>query len=256
MQLREIEAALKGAMIETRYQPIVRLSDSAPVAVEALARLKHPSRGTLLPHRFVPQLENAGLASELTTEVASRAFADMAGPQLAPLHLDIALNFPLDVLLVAHAPTLLELHHRLQGIPTEQVIIELTESRPVEDLRSVGEATTRLRQAGYQVVIDDVQPAAPHLDALLDLPFTGLKFDKDIVKRIVQDPAAERFVSDIVEAAEARGLMLTAEGVENAPIWQRLVQLGVHRAQGFLIARPMMASAIPGWLRRWSTRQD
>ena len=256
MQLREIEAALKGAMIQTRYQPIVRLSDGAPVAVEALARLKHPSRGTLLPHRFVPQLENAGLASELTSEVASRAFADMAGPQLAPLRLDMALNFPLDVLLVPHAPTLLELHHRLQGIPTEQVVIELTESRPIEDLRSVGKATTRLRQAGYQVVIDDVQPTVPQLGALLDLPFTGLKFDKDVVLRMVQDAAAESFVSDIVEAAGARGLMLTAEGVEDAPTWERLVQLGVHRAQGFLIARPMMANAIPGWLRRWSSRQN
>lgn len=83
MNLAELTAALQGAMIETRYQPIIRIIDRHPVGVEALARLNHPKRGTLLPDRFVPQLEDAGLAAELTSLVSARAFADLAGPFLA-----------------------------------------------------------------------------------------------------------------------------------------------------------------------------
>src|SRR5689334_8900824 len=95
----ELHAALTGAMIEPRYQPIVRLADRVPVGLEALARLNHPTRGRMLPDRFVPQMEGAGLALLLTQRVANRAFADMVGV-LAPYKLKVALNFPLEVLLV------------------------------------------------------------------------------------------------------------------------------------------------------------
>ena len=52
--------------METRYQPIVRLADAVPVALEALVRLRHPEKGTIMPDSFVPQREAAGLGAELT----------------------------------------------------------------------------------------------------------------------------------------------------------------------------------------------
>jgi EAL domain-containing protein (putative c-di-GMP-specific phosphodiesterase class I) len=255
MQPSELHAALTGTMIETRYQPIVRLADRAPVAVEALARLNHPARGMMLPHRFVPQVEDAGMATVLTEMVARRAFADMAAAALAQHKLHIAVNFPLDVLLVPQALALLDMQRRRDGITAEQVIIELTESQPVQDVAMLHTATSRLRNAGYQVVIDDVEPAVPQLAALLELPFTGIKLDKDLVQRMADDTASCDFVARVVDTAKGRGLTVTAEGVEHAATWDRLVGLGVDQAQGFLIARPLMAVAIPVWLRRWSKRQ-
>src|SRR4051794_4339939 len=134
MALSELQTALTGTMIETRYQPIVRLADRKPVAVEVLARMNHPARGTLLPDLFVPQMEDAGLAPALTEIVTRRAFADMANPSLARHDLEIALNFPLDVLLVPQAMALLNAQRQEVNIRPEQVIIELTESKPVEDV--------------------------------------------------------------------------------------------------------------------------
>ena len=116
MHLTELREALAGAMIETRYQPIVRLADRQPVALEALARLNHPTRGTLPPDEFVPQIEDAGLAARLTDVVADRALADMAGPLLRPHALDITLNFPLDVLLVPDALRRLDARRRAAGV--------------------------------------------------------------------------------------------------------------------------------------------
>jgi hypothetical protein len=78
----ELREALAGAMIETRYQPIVAMSDGTPFGLEALARLNHPTLGTLAPDRFVPQMEDAGLAAQLTEIVSRQAFADMTGPFL------------------------------------------------------------------------------------------------------------------------------------------------------------------------------
>jgi EAL domain-containing protein (putative c-di-GMP-specific phosphodiesterase class I) len=252
--LGEIRAALSRSMIETRYQPVVRIADRRPVALEVLARLNHPARGTLLPDLFVPKMEDAGLAPLLTETVARLAFADLAGPSLAPYDLDIALNFPLGVLLVPEALALLDAQRRHAGIAAEQVIIELTESRPVDDLMTLRGAIEHLRGAGYRVAIDDVGPSVPHLAALLELPFDGLKLDKGVVQRSAVGDAMRGFALATIATAKARGLTVTAEGAEDTATWDRMREMGVEQVQGFFVARPLLARSVPGWLRRWAKR--
>jgi hypothetical protein len=55
----ELLEVVNGEMIETRYQPIVRIADRAVTAVEVLARLNHPTHGTVTPDWFVPRFEDA-----------------------------------------------------------------------------------------------------------------------------------------------------------------------------------------------------
>lgn len=254
MNLSEIQAALAAAMIETRYQPVVRLVDRAPVGLEALARLNHPMHGTILPDDFVPQIEDAGLAAQLTELVAASAFADMASPALRSLGLTMSLNFPLDVLLLTTAMARLEAQRETAHIPVEQVLIELTESRPVQDVPALRQALETIRGLGYQIVIDDVGPAVPLLDTLLDLPFTGMKLDKDLVLRMQTEPEALAMVERMIDTAKRRGLTVVAEGVEDGATWRMAQRLGVDQAQGYLVAQPLRASEVPGWLTSWLAR--
>ena len=90
MDRGELRAALADGLLETRYQPIVRLDTGAPVGLRALARLNHPVVGILLPGLFVPQIEDAGLAAELTDRVTGAAFADMAEGAIANSKADIS----------------------------------------------------------------------------------------------------------------------------------------------------------------------
>lgn len=249
MHPSELLDSLSGAMIETRYQPIVRMSDRQPIALEALARLNHPTRGTLLPDYFVPQLENAGLAAELTDRVGSRAFADMEGP-VGALGLLLSLNFPLDVLLVPEALARLDARRREARISSDRVVIELTESRPVDDLVALGRAVERLRLGGYRVSIDDVSPEAPGMTELLALPFTSVKLDKQVVQG-ADEPENARFIESVVRTARQSSMHVIAEGVEDESIWQRIQALGADYAQGFLVARPLPATAVTVWHEAW-----
>ncbi len=247
----ELKAALDGAMIETRYQPIVRISDRLPVGLEALARLNHPQHGTILPDRFVPQIESAGLAAELTRVVSNRAFADLTGPFLIDRGLRISVNFPLDVLETPSALRLLEEQRQAFGIPATQIIVELTESRPVSNMAALRSALEHLRALGYGIAIDDISPAVAHVDALVDLPFTCLKFDKDLVQDVIRLPQTREFVVRKTEAAKQRGLYVVAEGVESPEIWDAVASFGVDAVQGFLAARPLPVAAIPIWWDAW-----
>ncbi|HEX2941872.1 MAG TPA: EAL domain-containing protein [Rhodopila sp.] len=254
IDLGEIEAALAGSWIDARYQPIVRFADRRPVGLEALARLNHPKQGTLSPDRFLPLLEKSGLARRLTELVARRAFHDMAGGAFGEPSLSVSVNFPLDVLLQPESLEVLDAQRGAAGIESSQVIVELTESRPVSDFVTLGRALESLRMLGYRVAIDDVGPAVPRLQPLLDLPFTSLKLDKDVVQQVNASPDAFTFLQDTINAAKAHGLYVVAEGIENAEIWAAMSALGADEAQGFLAARPLPPAAVTVWLDRWTSR--
>jgi EAL domain-containing protein (putative c-di-GMP-specific phosphodiesterase class I) len=254
LSLPELRDALNGARIQTRYQPIVRMSDGHPIGLEVLARLEHPSRGILQPDLFVPQIEEAGLAWPLTEAVVRRAFEDWGHGRLAGFGLTLALNFPLDVLLIPEALTWLEARRHEAEIPAECLVIELTESRPVSEIARLRHAIATLRNLGYGLAIDDVGPEIRDHNALLDLQFTALKLDKDLVRESPDSPSAAAFLDQTIAAAREAGLVIVAEGVEDADIWARMKALGVDQAQGFLVARPLPAAAVPLWHRDWCAR--
>jgi EAL domain-containing protein (putative c-di-GMP-specific phosphodiesterase class I) len=256
MDVRELREALAGAMIETRYQPIVRLADRQVVAFEALARLNHPTRGTMDPDDFVPQIEDAGLAAHLTDRVAERALADMAGPLLGTYATDITLNFPLGVLLMLAALQRLDASRRAAGIAAERVIVELTESRPVEDLAALRVVLERLRADGYRTSIDDVSPIMPRVFDLVTLPFSSIKLDKSVVRSLPTTQATQDFVRCVMDLARVQRMPVTAEGVEDIDTWRLMRSLGVDHAQGFLVARPLPVAAVPAWVEAWRSQPE
>jgi EAL domain-containing protein (putative c-di-GMP-specific phosphodiesterase class I) len=247
----ELLEVVSGEMIETRYQPIVRLADRTVTAMEVLARLNHPVHGTVTPDWFVPRFEDAGLSFTLTDMVSTRALADLTSPRFAGLGVTMALNYPLKVLSHPNAAENLDSRRESLGLTPEQVQIELTESRPVEDFAALSRSLEHLRALGYRISIDDVGPAVKNLARLLTLPFTGLKLDKGITRLIGSHSPGALFGPRVVEQARARGLTVVAEGVETRDMWDRLLALGVQEAQGYLIARPLPATAVPVWLEAW-----
>jgi EAL domain-containing protein (putative c-di-GMP-specific phosphodiesterase class I) len=251
MQEREIHSALDEARIAARYQPIVRLVDRAPVALEALARLRHPVHGLVSAGRFVPQIELAGLSRQLTDQVAASIFADLAAADPALLDLVVGINIPLDLLLLPGTLDRLDAGRDAAGVAAARLAIELTESQPVEDAPALGRTLERVRRAGYGVVIDDVAPAMTWVDSLLDLPFTGLKLDASLVRGWARNATACDYAGRIVAAAHRRGLIVTAEGVEDRATWARMADLGADQVQGYLVGRAMTAAALPAWRAAW-----
>src|SRR5215212_9727912 len=62
-----------GDGLVVHYQPRADLGTGEILGVEALARLREPEHGLLLPHSFIPLAERAGLMPELTMGVLAHA---------------------------------------------------------------------------------------------------------------------------------------------------------------------------------------
>ena len=247
----ELRAALARGDVEARFQPIVRVSDRVPIGLEVLARLHDPARGTFAPELFVPQAERAGLSRQLTSAVMATAFGTLSAALLREHGLFLALNLPLDVLLVPEALASLEQQRSGAGFSPSDLLVELTESRPVSDLPGLQAAVERWRHAGYRLAVDDVGPDMPHHLALLGMPFDAMKFAIAVVSDSARNEEAHAYFGGTAALAKRRGLMVIAEGVEDQEDWDRVAALGADAVQGFMVARPLPAGAVPVWLRQW-----
>ena len=251
----DIVTALDAGQIACQFQPIVRLTDGKPVGIEALARLQHPVRGTVMPDRFIPQIETAGLSMRLTQIVVAAAMDGIDSAFLTQNAMFLTINLPLDILLLDDALALLEAYRQRCGMGVENILIELTESQPVTDIAELSAAVDKWRDAGYQLAIDDLGPDMVNQIDLIDLPFQIIKLDKSIVLRARDNPAAQSYIQRTIGRAKSRSIRVIAEGVEDLPLWTRMRDMGVDYAQGFLIAHAMPADALVEWMRRWDARR-
>ena len=238
----------RGALL-VRYQPVVRIRDRRLVLVEALARW----RGSPMVHgpdSFVPMVERAGLSRALAVAMVSGAAQDM-GRLAGLLPIDVSVNISLDQLLRQDMASWIGRALRTGTLPPPRLSLELTETTDVHDLTALARAIRRIAAAGHQVFLDDLTIDDVRL-RLMDLPFAGVKLDKALVARLPRDARARRFVREVMARANQAGQVVTAEGVADARLWKAVAGLGVHRAQGFWVGRPLPCSVLPSWARSWA----
>ncbi|HTN09616.1 MAG TPA: EAL domain-containing protein [Acetobacteraceae bacterium] len=247
--VRELLAA--GA-VRALYQPMVWLADRRPGGMETLARLEHPQLGRLLPAQFLPAVESGRLLPKLTRAMVARAFADWRPEQLRELGMGIGLNLPLDVMLLPGLADWLGARCAEAQLTPFNIVLELTETQPVLDVPALGAVVAELRQRGYRVSIDDVGPGQRDPTALLRLPFTSVKLDMALVRHAADSAEARGYLRRLADTAHAAGMIVVAEGIEEQDTWQRMQRLGADAGQGYAIARPMPAAAVPLWHRAWT----
>lgn len=243
---------LDADALRLRYQPIVRLADRAVIGFEALARLEHPTRGTLPPRDFVPQLETHGHGWILFTHVLTAALSEWAIVFQPDDNLTLSLNAPLDVLRDPLLPDLLRSGCQRIAVPAHRLVLELTETQAVPDVDVLRRPLTLLRRLGVALAVDDILPVTREPGGLLGLPFGTLKLDKRVVREAADSASARAFIRSSLAIGHTVGMQVVAEGVEDAAIWDRMAALGCDQAQGFFIARPLPAAAIGGWRAAWT----
>jgi EAL domain-containing protein (putative c-di-GMP-specific phosphodiesterase class I) len=133
-------------------------------------------------------------------------------------------------------------------LPRGSVCLEITESVVVQDIETTRITLAGLKEVGVQVAIDDFGTGYSVLSHLKSLPVDTLKIDRGFVRDLGQNPGDLAIVRAIIALAEAFGLQLVAEGVETETAALTLLRHGCHRAQGFLLSRPVPGDAMEALL--------
>jgi EAL domain-containing protein (putative c-di-GMP-specific phosphodiesterase class I) len=235
------------ASIRIFYQPILRLADLRLDHVEVLARAVGID-GTLGgAEAIVDAMTSTERSMRLTTSIMQRTLTEYAAFGFAENDLSVAFNLPLDAMLHPGLVSRIETIRAGSGLSTRNIRFELTERHPVHDIASAWSVISRMRDAGYDLALDDVTPTMPNLPALLGMPIRAIKLDRSIVT----SPAGSGrdFIRAMVAIAAANRQDVIAEGIETEKVHNEMRGHGVTHGQGYLFARPLPATALRHFLR-------
>lgn len=233
----EIDEALHHGWFEIWYQPKIDLKRKCLAGAEALARIRHPSLGVLLPGSFLPDVTEDSIA-RLTEHALISTLRNWSMFDEAGFNLHLAINVPVSVLHKLPIPELVE-QHRPRADRWPGIILEVTEDQIVRDVKLAHEIATRFRVSGIQIAIDDFGAGYSSLSSLRELPFTEIKLDHSFVRNCATDPTNAAICQTAVDLAHRFGSAAVAEGIESQADLQALMVMGCDFGQGVLIAPPM-----------------
>lgn len=232
-----IDEALQNGWFEIWYQPKIDLKRKCLAGAEALARIRHPSLGVLLPGSFLPDVTEGGV-ERLTEHALIATLRNWSMFDEAGFNLHLAINLPVSVL-VRLPITALVAQHRPSSDRWPGIILEITEDQIVRDIALAQKIATELQASGIKISIDDFGAGYSSFSSLRDLPFAELKLDQSFVQNCATDATNAAICQTAVDLAHRFGSAAVAEGIERQADLQALMVMGCDFGQGVLIAPPM-----------------
>jgi EAL domain-containing protein (putative c-di-GMP-specific phosphodiesterase class I) len=244
--LHELQSAIALQTFNIEYQPIVAADGGAMVAVEALLRWTHPTRGPIAPSVFIPLAEQSGLMSQLGEIVLRRALSDGArwptlsvAVNLSPLQIRDCWLVDLVANIMAET-----------GIDPSRVVLEVTEGVLIDNPQEAQARLQALRALGVRLALDDFGTGYSSLNYLQKFPFDRLKIDRSFVASLGTSGNTGAIIQSIVTLGHTLGMKVLAEGVEKDEQRVLLRLAGCDEMQGYLFAKPRPAAEIDEALAR------
>jgi EAL domain-containing protein (putative c-di-GMP-specific phosphodiesterase class I)/FixJ family two-component response regulator len=252
--VERLAQAIQAGELVNHYQPKVSVSTGAVVGVETLVRWRHPEDGLVYPDQFIGLAEAHGLIDALTQVVLAQALRDSTTWAREGLALKVAVNVSMDNLHALEFPERITAVAAAAEVKPQSIVLEVTESQLMKDLRAPLEILTRLRLRRFKLSIDDFGTGHSSLAQLRDVPFDELKIDQGFVHGAHHNETLRAIFFASLGLAKELGMEVVAEGVEDAEDWDFLQKSGCDLAQGYFIARPMPADQVLDWVAAWRAR--
>jgi diguanylate cyclase (GGDEF)-like protein/PAS domain S-box-containing protein len=248
----DLRRAIDNDQLELHDQPIKWLAGNQIVGVEALVRWRRPDGTLVPPGEFIPVAEETGLIHPIGRWVMHEACQQLVRwrsdlPQAAGLSMSV--NVSARQLQDASLIEDVESPLRETGLDPGSLILELTESAVVENLKGAAATLQQLRWMSVQLALDDFGTGYSSLSSLTRMPLDILKIDQSFVASLDQDAEGRAIVYAIISLATALGVRVTGEGIETASQLSTLIELNCNHGQGFLLGRPAPPDELAAILR-------
>ncbi|EPY1564405.1 biofilm formation regulator HmsP [Raoultella planticola] len=234
MEEHDILTALDNHQFAIWLQPQVDAASGEVCGAEVLLRQRQPDGSWSLPADLIERIEACGLMVPVGYWVMEEACRQLAAWQSLGIMLPLSVNVSLLQLLHHDRGTeMLTLLDRYRIAPGT-LVLEITESRHLDDPQTVVSLLRPLREAGVRIALDDFgmgYAGLRQLQHMKSLPVDILKIDKAFIDMLPEDTS---MVPAIIQLARGLNLRIVAEGVENEPQYHWLQAAGVDVVQGFL----------------------
>jgi diguanylate cyclase (GGDEF)-like protein len=230
---RELERAVTEDELTVVYQPIVRLEDCRPVALEALVRWNHPERGLVPPADFIAFAEETGAVVQIGEIVLERV-AHQAATLGVPIHVNVCAPELTDSGFLDRVDDLVARH----GLSPDLLIFEVTERVFVAEDPAPVDVLQGLNDRGMRVAVDDFGTGYSSLAYLSRLPVDTMKIPKQFIDDVTGAREHHALARAVIELGSALDLTVVAEGIEHPDQISALRAFGCDYGQGFYYGLP------------------
>lgn len=232
-----IDAVLKDDGLRMVYQPIVDVDANRIAGFEALSRFAtDPYRA---PDIWFAEAALAGRAIDLETHAIRLALSALGD---LPPGAYVSVNASPETIVSGRLAELLE------GLPLERILLEVTEHHAIERYQDIADVIEPLRDRGLCIAIDDAGAGYASFRHILNLHPHVVKLDISITRAIDTDRSRRALAAALCGFAAETGCKIVAEGVETEGELRVIRALGISRAQGFFVGRPMPLHDAKGWV--------
>jgi EAL domain-containing protein (putative c-di-GMP-specific phosphodiesterase class I) len=245
----ELGEALEQGQLRLHYQPLYSMGTGAVVAVEALLRWQHPTRGMLPPAAFLDVAEGPHLLQPIGDWVLKTAVEQTAqwqgdlGERAPRMWVNVACDQFGRHHLVDLIRRLLAQHQLQPG----SLGVEVTERQLARRIDDVASDLNDLRDLQVPMAVDDFGTGYASLDYLRRFTFDEIKIDRSFVTGL-PTPINTAIISSVISLGTSLGMSVVAEGVETAQQHDTLKALGCGISQGYLLHRPAPAETLTALL--------
>lgn len=252
----ELRAAILNQEFFLAYQPQIEVENEKLIAVEALIRWKHPTKGELGPMDFIPLAEETGLIKSIGEWVLRTAcLQNKAWQEAGFTPIRIAVNVS------AQQFKQMDFIETVRNILKETQLepcyleLELTENVMLSN-REVIRAVTELKKLGVRIAIDDFGTGFSSLSYLHKIPFDRLKIDGSFIQHIKSTKDDEVIIRAVIAMAKNLNLEVLAEGVETRDQLNFLKRYHCEDVQGFFYSKPLTGKELEEIMKKESLKRE
>lgn len=232
----DIRAAIPNDEFVPYFEQQIDLETGELAGFEMLARWVSPLRGLISPDEFIPVAEDTGMIGDLSLSIIRKAMMEAKGwdPKLT-----ISVNIsPVQLKDPWLAQKIVKLLVET-GFPASRLEVEITESSLFKNLSLAQSIVGSLKNQGIKIALDDFGTGYSSLSHLRALPFDRIKIDRSFVSTMLENSESAAIVSAIAGLGSSLSVPITAEGIEQQDIIDKLRELGCTKGQGWFYGQPM-----------------
>lgn len=233
-----IDRALEHGLLRLHFQGVYDTDDGELVHLEALVRMVDESDPTQLipPGQFIGHAEKSGKILDIDRWVVRECIRLLSTHPALPA---LAVNISGRSFDDPELPDFITAQLAERGVQAGRLLIELTETSAISDLRDAERFILALRRAGCTLCLDDFGSGFASFAYLKHLKVDVLKIDGLFIRNLASERDNQVFVRSIIEVARGMGQQTVAEFVEDAETLRMLKEFGVDMVQGYFLDKPV-----------------
>ena len=248
----EMEFALHNGQFKVYLQPKYIISSRKVIGAEALVRWEHPTKGMIVPGKFISLFEKNGFILRLDEYIWEQVCIllnkwQTSGSKCIPISVNMSRLHLNNRDFKTTIVNMLQKYH----INHKWFELELTENLLFDNLNQMISVLSDLQHQGFYINMDDFGSGYSSLNLLRNIPIDILKIDGNFFDEKMMTPKGKTIVKYVVSMAKELNMQVVAEGVENLSQEKFLLEVGCEIAQGFYFSKPLSIAAFES--KYWHT---